>query len=210
MLAQKIAGDYTGIPLKLARLLLVIVCLSGLAKLTWAQQAAQKANLPELLEKLRSDDDSVRMDAFEQLRSDPANLKSPAVQAALLDLLVRESQKLDADLLEAQKRGYPDNGDNTEWGEYYSDLYGVVESFADWNDPRQACILVDAIPSETSREIADHAKVTIPCLIKRSGSAVSMMKNKTKAPAMDTAKDAGSCNSLVTASIWSIFGWNGP
>ena len=49
----------------------------------------------------------------------------------------------------------------------YSDLLSAVDSFANWNDPRQACILVNAGSSDDSAfatEVADHAKVAIPCL----------------------------------------------
>jgi HEAT repeats len=79
--------------------------------------------------------------------------------------------------LKKRKKGYPDEGDTEGFAEYYSDLLGVVGSFVDWNDPRQACILADAGSSDDSAfaaEIADHAKVTIPCLMKRSESAISM------------------------------------
>jgi len=167
-----------GIKMKLLIInsIVMLIFSCSLPKLDLARHPAQKVNTGDLLEKLRSGDDSVRIDAFDQLRSDPANLKSPAVQAALLDLLDRERQKNDSDLLEAQKKGYPDEGDNSDWAEYYSDLYGVVESFADWSDPRQACILVDANPSDDAPEIADHAGVTVPCLITRSESTVSMIR----------------------------------
>ncbi|MGA3107231.1 MAG: HEAT repeat domain-containing protein [Terriglobales bacterium] len=127
--------------------------------------------------KLRSNDGAVRAEAFEQLRSDPANLKNQKVRAALVNLLDRENRTLDAQLVEAQKKGYPDNGDNAGWAEYYSDLFSTVDSFADWNDPRQACILVNAGSSDDSAfasEVAHHAKVTIPCLMRKSESTVSM------------------------------------
>lgn len=140
----------------------------------WGQQAPSVA---QLLMKLNSANEPVRVKAFGELRSDPANLKNPEVRAGLLDLLDRENHALDSQLEQAQKKGYPDEGDNEGWAEYYSDLVDTVDSFADWNDPRQTCILVDAGSSDDSvfaAEIADHAKVTIPCLMKRSESAISM------------------------------------
>jgi len=180
----------------------------------WGQKTAStKAGVTVLLAKLHSTEESEREEAFEQLLSDPANLKSPAVQAALLELLDRERQKLDSDLLEAQKKGYPDEGDNSEWGEYYSDLLGVVDSFANWNDPRQACILVDANPSDDSdfaAEIADHAKVTVPCLITRSNSAVSMIRAVavpvlvqalTKASDTPDAKTIQTAKNIISAAL---------
>jgi HEAT repeats len=144
----------------------------------WRQETAStKPGVAALLAKFHSTTESERTDAFEQLRSNPANLQSPKVRKALLELLERESHELDSQLLEAQKKGYPDEGDNGGFAEYYSDLLGTVDSFADWNDPRQACILVDANPSDDSdfaAKIAVHAKVAVPCLLKRSQSAISM------------------------------------
>ncbi|MGC2528419.1 MAG: hypothetical protein WA639_11770, partial [Candidatus Acidiferrum sp.] len=117
----------------------------------WGQdKISHGPGVPALLAKLRSADQSTRAEAFDQVRSDPTNLKSPEVRTALLNLLDRESHALDAQLLEAQKKGYPDEGDNTEFAEYFSDLLGAVDSFADWNDPRQACILVNANTSDES------------------------------------------------------------
>jgi len=147
------------------------------ATASWGQQATPKPSIEALLAKLHSTEEAERADAFEQLRSDPANLKSPKVRAALLDLLDRENHELDSQLFEAQKKGYPDEGENEEYAEYYSHVLDTVDSFANWNDPRQACLLVDANSSDESAfsdEIADHARVTVPCLMKRSGSVISM------------------------------------
>lgn len=161
-------------------LLAAIACFS-VSLSCWGQDTtSNKTSMAALLGKLRSTEQSIRAEAFEQVRSNPANLQSPKVRAALLDLLVRESRELDAQLLEAQKKGYPDEGDNAEFAEYFSDLLGAVDSFADWNDPRQACILVNANTSDESdftAKIADHARVTLPCLLKRSESAISMHRS---------------------------------
>lgn len=97
--------------------------------------------------------------------------------AALLDLLDRENHVLDSQIEEAQKKGYPDEGDNAQYAEYYSDLLDTVDSFADWNGPRQVCILVNAGSSDDSvfaAEVANHARTTVLCLIKRSASPISM------------------------------------
>jgi hypothetical protein len=156
---------------------LFIAAAGGTATASWRQQAAPKPSVAALLAKLHSAERSERAEAFEQLRSNPANLQSPKVRMALLDLLDRENHELDSQLLEAQKKGYPDEGENEGYAEYYSYVLDTVDSFADWNDPRQACILVDASSSDDSAfaaEIADHAKVTVPCLMKRSESAISM------------------------------------
>lgn len=141
------------------------------------QNPPHKADIDALLVKLRSNDGGVRAEAYEQLRSDPMALRSAKVKAAFLDLLDRENHELDAQLVEAQKEGYPDRGDNAGYAEYYSDLLDAVDSFADWNNPRQACILVNASSSDDSAfaaEIANHAKVTIPCLMKRSEGPITV------------------------------------
>jgi hypothetical protein len=138
---------------------------------------SQTPHLAALLAKLHSAEEREREEAFAQLRANPANLRSANVRTALLDLLDRENHELDTQLLEAQKKGYPDEGDSAEWAEYYSNLLDTVDSFASWNDPRQACILVNAASSDDSAfaaEIAAHAKVTMPCIMKKSRSPITM------------------------------------
>jgi hypothetical protein len=143
----------------------------------WQQAVSNKPSVAVLLARLHSQDDVERSTAFEGLRSNPAALQSPDVRAALLDLLDRENQELDAKLLQAQNSSQEDKGDAVDEGyaEYYSNVLGAVDSFADWNDPRQACILVSAGSSPDSTfatEVARHGKTTIPCLIRRSQSEV--------------------------------------
>lgn len=148
----------------------------------WGQQSTPEPKAKELLVKLRSSEEQERVTAFAALRSDPANLKNPEVRAELVDLLNRENRYLDSQLQEAQGKGYPDKGDNEGWAEYYSDLLGTVDSFANWNDPRQACILADAAyndDSEFAAEVVSHSKVTMPCLLRRSQSPLSMNRAAT-------------------------------
>jgi hypothetical protein len=160
-----------------------IVLLVGISFFTictssWAQQKApNKPSVSVLLTKLQSQSEVERSEAFEALRSNPAALQSSEMRAALLDLLDRENQELDAKLLQAQNSSREDKGDAVDEGyaEYYSNVLGVVDSIADWNDPRQACILVNAGSSPASAfaaEVARHGKTTIPCLIRRSQSEV--------------------------------------
>jgi hypothetical protein len=159
-----------------ARFLLIAAVCCAVA-IGSAQQAAPKPNVTSLLAKLYSKEESERAKAFTRLRANPANLRNPSVRTALITLLDHENHELDAQLAEAQKKGYPDEGDNAAWAEYYSDLLDAVDSFADWNDARQACILVEASSSDDSAfaaKIADHAKVTVPCLMKRSKSPISI------------------------------------
>jgi hypothetical protein len=149
---------------------------------SWAQQKAlSKPSVAVLLTRLQSQSDVERSEAFEALRSNPAALKRPEVRAALLDLLDRENRERDAMLLQAQNSPQPDKGETEDEGyaEYYSQVLGAVDSFADWNDARQACILVDASYNDDSAfaaEIADHATVTLPSLTKKSESAISVKR----------------------------------
>lgn len=170
------ANDYADAGEFVRKLILISVIIGAATVPCCGQQGRENATA-QLLVRLHSAEEPERAKAFGQLRSDPANLKNPTVRAALLDLLNRENHELDSQLEEAQKKGYPDEGDNEAWAEYYSDLLSAVDSFANWNDPRQACILVNAGSSDDSAfatEVADHAKVAIPCLVKRSKSAISM------------------------------------
>jgi hypothetical protein len=144
---------------------------------SWGQQPTQAPSVAVLLRELHSNDLKVKVVALGQLRAHRANLQRSNVRTALIDLLDQENHDLDSRLLAAQSKGYPDEGDHSQWAEYYSDLVETVDSFVDWNDSRQACILVGAASSDDSAfaaELADHANVTIPCLIKRSQSTVSM------------------------------------
>jgi HEAT repeat protein len=158
--------------------LLVAISFFPISLCGWGQdKTAHEPSLLALLAKLHSNEQSVRAEAYEQVHSNPAYLQRPEVRTALLDLLDRESHQLDSQLLEAQEKGYPDEGDNEPFAEYFSDLLGTVDAFADWNDARQACILVNANPSDESdftAKIADHARVTLRCLMKRCESAIGM------------------------------------
>jgi HEAT repeat protein len=157
------------------RIRLAVFVLLFAAGSAAAQQIT--ASLDELLTTLHSKDWTVRNHTLQQLNSQPGFMSDRKVRAQLLDLLDRENHELDLQLKEAQREGYPDKGDNQGWADYYGDLLETVESFADWNDPRQACILVDAGSSDDSAfasETASHARTTVPCLVKRSQSAISM------------------------------------
>lgn len=134
-----------------------LVCL-GIA--SFAQHGSlQKSDVAPLLAKLGSKDAGERDVAFYRLRSDEAALQNPGVRSALISLLDRENHEADAGMHIGEGEGY---------GEYISDLLGTVESFADWNDQRQVCILVNAgaNPDSTdASETAAHLKKAVPCLL---------------------------------------------
>jgi len=162
-------------------LMLVVAALTS-ASCIGQQVAPNAANETRLLTQLRSSVEEERAKAIEELRSKPAVLRGASVQRALLDLLDRENQALDAELLQEQNsaQGGNEDGEDEGFAEYYSHLVDTVDSFADWNDPRQACILVNASSSPDSdfaAKIAQHAKTTIPCLIQRTQSPVAMNRS---------------------------------
>lgn len=160
--------------------LLVTISFFTVGASRWGQEPASNvAGTAALFTKLHSTEESERAGAFEALRSNPVGLKSPEVRAALLDLLDRENHERDARLLQAQNspQAVKDEAEDEGYAEYYGQVLGVVDSFADWNDPRQACILADASYNDDSAfaaEVADHATVTLPCLMKKSVSAITV------------------------------------
>jgi hypothetical protein len=103
---------------------------------------------PEWIAELRSQDAGARSQAFERLRSDPVALRDPGVKAALVNLLDRENQVR----LSAEDEGY---------AEYRSWLSDTVAKVIDWNNPHQVCILANSV--DLPDQLADHAKVTVPC-----------------------------------------------
>ncbi len=129
------------------------------------QNSLHKADIDALLVKLHSNDGGVRDQAYTQLKSDPAALRSAKVRSALMTLLDRENHEAEAGVHMGEGEGY---------GEYFSDLLGTVETFADWNDKRQVCILVKAgeIPdSSAAAETSARMKMAIPCLLEMSKGA---------------------------------------
>jgi hypothetical protein len=56
-----------------------------------------------------------------------------------------------------RRRTQEDKGEAEDEGyaEYYRHVLGAVDSFADWSDPRQACILVDASYNDDSAFAAE-------------------------------------------------------
>lgn len=133
------------------------------------QAVAQKPSVSDLLAKLHSKDTTERIQAYEELRSDAGAMRSKEVQAALLDLLDREDRGIKA-AQTAVGEGY---------AEYVAELGETVDSYADWTDPRQVCILVQTSYEWHSRfaaEIATHARTSIPCLIQMYGSDIGLTR----------------------------------
>jgi len=147
---------------------LIAVCAT-LSAVSGQQTSTSSASRAQLLAQLRSEDSSVRSDAFEQLRSDPAVLRDPKVKAALVNLLDRENQET----FSAEEEDY---------ASYVGWLSDTVAKVVDWKDPRQVCILANS--ADIPDELANHAKIAVPCLLRRlkknvphafQGEVVAMM-----------------------------------
>lgn len=170
----------------------VLVCTAMIA--SYAQQnSLHKTDIDALLVQLRSNDGGRRDTAFYQLRSNQVAMRSAKVRSALLSLLDQENHEAEAGMHMGEGEGY---------GEYFSDLLGTVESFADWNDPRQVCILVNAgaIPdSPVPAETAAHMKMAIPCLLEMSKGANRVTAIPVLIQALATAKDDLDSGTIQTA-----------
>lgn len=127
-----------------------------------SETSSHKPGVGSLLAKLRSDEGVDRDAAFYQLRSNPAVMRNQKVRSALLELLDRETKEGDEGKHAGEGEGY---------GEYFSDLLGAVENFANWEDQRQVCILVHAgatPDSPVAEEARSRMRVAVPCLLEMS------------------------------------------
>ncbi len=151
------------------RVLSIAICI---ATTCWCQTPAAKPTAAGLLAKLHSKYWAERSDALDQIRSDQALLHSRKIQVVLIDLLDQENRGQDKSPNGVNAASGDDNG-NEEYAEYFASLRDAVNSFADWSDARQACILVYAGSNDyppSPPEAAAHARAAMPCLLKRSKS----------------------------------------
>jgi hypothetical protein len=164
---------------------LQICAIAVLAVAATGQQkpvANRSAGAP--LTGLRSENWSERAEAFERLRSDPNVLSDPKVQESLLSLLDRENHLMESTLHDSQGQVGVSDKYGEGFGEYVDELGDAVESFGNWNDPRQVCIFVHEAYNPDSRfaaKIASHANVSAPCLIQMYGSDVGLIRAEASA-----------------------------
>lgn len=116
----------------------------------------------QLLQKLRSDKVDDRVSAYEKLRTDSSALSDPAVKAALIDLLDRESHVA----LNDDQEGYI---------EYVSELIETATDLVNWSDQHQVCVLVLS-PYPPGDKIASHAQIAMPCLLQKAQSKSSLTR----------------------------------
>jgi len=70
-------------------------------------------------------------------------------------------------------------GEEEDYAEYVGTLADTVASIVDWNDPRQVCILANSV--DPPEQLADHARVVVPCLLKRYKSPSNLVRGATVA-----------------------------
>lgn len=128
---------------------------------------------------LRAPKWTTRADAFDKLKVDAAALQRSDVRRALLDLLDREDQLIESALRESHEQV----GASTKYGEgfveYVGQLSETIDTFADWTDPHQVCVLVrkayDA-DSRTAAKIAMNGRLAVPCLLSMFKSEVGLTR----------------------------------
>lgn len=138
------------------------------------QQPAAKPSVDQLLRQLHHAQWTDRAEAYEKLSSDSKALSDHRVQKELSNLLGRESGYIRPKPGDGEPEDIPDE-ENEAFSEYLGYLAGTVESFTDWNDPSQVCLLVYQGYDPESRfaaEIAAHGKVALLCLMQRFGSNI--------------------------------------
>jgi HEAT repeat protein len=157
------------------RLLLIAVLVCLVISAVGQVSPSAKPSVSDLLTSLHSKDWTERSNALDILRSDRSALRSRKVQAELIDLLDRENQEADKRIREAQTLPLGEGEENDEVegrGEYCSWLSETVDSFADWSNPREACILVRAayvVYPSSNAQSAVRAKAAMPCLLQMAG-----------------------------------------
>jgi HEAT repeats len=169
--------------------ILSMIALAVCVTLTtaWRQQASsQKTSPAELLSKLGSDEPIVRNDALEQLRSNPDALRDPKIKTALVNLLDQENHRRFSE-------------DDEGYADYVAGLAEITAKVVDWTDQRQVCILADGVYLE--RELADHARASLPCLLSRFNNGPNALRGRVVTMIVQTL--AKGRNELDTSTIQS-------
>jgi hypothetical protein len=149
----------------------ILIAAIGTAR----SQPVAKPGLDALLRQLHHAEWTDRAEAYENLCSDPKLLGDRRVQKELLNLLGRETGYIPPKPGDPKPDAIPDEQDEA-FGEYIGQLGNTVGSFADWNDPHQACLLVHQDYDPESRfaaELVAHGKMALPCLMKRFDSNIN-------------------------------------
>jgi hypothetical protein len=150
--------------LLLATIAVFISAITSAAQQTEATNAGVSASL----EKLHSEQWTDRARAYARLRIDKEILEKESVRLALMDLLGRENTLIESVLRESHEQAGVSDKYGEGYGEYYSRLLDTVSSIANWNDPRQVCLLAHRSydpESAFASKLAVKGGVAAPCLV---------------------------------------------
>jgi hypothetical protein len=189
--------------MKIRTILVGAITATMVTGFCFSQDASQnhRSDSTQLLADLRSNDPRARLAASEQIRSNSAMLQDPNVRSALLDLLDSETREFNERVREGERRraehkeGNPESSDDNAM--YMNDLLETVESFVNWHDPREICLLAKegaALDSPDARESATRAQVVLPCLQQLSRN--ELFSDRSKAVRTSVALLAGATGSL--------------
>ena len=158
---------------------MIFALLLGAAASAAQQTHASKPQVTTLLAGLYAAKWTDRAEAYEELRDDPMAIPKPEVQSALMELLDRENQLIESTLRDSHERVGVSEKYGEGLSEYVGELGETVDTFANWNDPRQVCIFVHEAYNPESKfaaKIASHAKLATPCLIEMYSSDVGLVR----------------------------------
>lgn len=139
---------------------------------------AAQNSLPLLLGQLGSSDWKLRSQAVEQIAKAPLALQDSQMRSELLstldkeNLLLRSTHRLgwQKSLLAASMEAF---------GEYYSELLGLVSTFADYDSPDTLRILAQGSYNSDSKfaeKLAQHVDGFLPTLIEDSNSDIPVIR----------------------------------
>jgi hypothetical protein len=138
--------------------------------------AQQTSSTAVLLSRLKSPNEQLRSDAYEEIKMDQNALKRSDVKAALIDLLDRENQVIHKRLADSNGEAGVSVKFGEGFGEYIGELLDTVAEIADWHDQHQLCILAESAYSPDSQFAArlavEGGTRVAPCLLKMAHGSI--------------------------------------
>jgi hypothetical protein len=143
------------------------------------QDPTATPSVDALLTRLHAEQWTTRAGAYGRLRLNATALVRTDVRRALLELLDRENHVGESTLRESHEMVGTSGKYGEEHSEYVGELRQTVDSFVDWADPRQVCILAHSGYNPNSvfaGTIATHGKVAAGCLIQMADSDLGAVR----------------------------------
>ena len=194
--------------MKIRTILASAVAAGIIAGFCFAQDTQEPTSRPaQLLASLRSNDIRTRREAYGEVSSNPAMLRDPDVRSALLDFLDQENRGFGAAVREGERRRAAHEKDDSpgpydDYGFFGNDVLSLIETFVDWHDPRQICVLAKAgaaLDSPDAPESAKRAQVALPCLQRLLKS--DLFTDRSNAVRTSVALLAGAKSSLDSTTV---------